>query len=442
MKTFRTVSQFLFIFLCIAVPYFNTLKAQTVYVAPTLPSIPAKTFNIQHYGAVGDNATDNTKAIQGAIDAAVNAGGGEVVVPVGVYLCGPLRFASNLNLHIDSAAILKMLPMDKYPGGTKEGIAFISGSKLHDVVISGKGTIDGQGSPWWPYAKTQGVRRPRMIALNTCERVLIEQVRLMNSPMFHIAIGGKNVDVTVRDVIIRAPASTDPVNPSHNTDACDVSGTNILIQHCDVSVGDDNFTCAGGTSNVLITGCTYGNGHGVSIGSPTRGGVSNFTVENCTFTNTDCGIRIKSDRDRGGILQNITYRNLRMTNVGIPILIYATYMAKDRQYRDLQKITPEIAETYPSAPLTELTPTYRNITFENITATAAKGKRAGLIWGLPEAPISNVLFQNVHLTADNPFGIFFANDVKLLNCKIMTNWGKNKIALTHATVTIDGKKEK
>ncbi len=439
MQTLRSVSLFLFIFLCLAGTNYSTIKAQS-YVAPTLPTIPDKTFNIQQYGAVGDNATDNTKAIQDAIDAAVNAGGGKIVIPAGVYLCGPLRFASNLNLHIDSAAILRMLPMGKYPGGMKEGIAFISGSKLHDIAISGKGTIDGQGSPWWPFAKTKEVRRPRMIALSSCTRVLIEQVKLMNSPMFHIAIGGKNVDVTVRNVIIRAPASTDPVNPSHNTDACDVSGTNILIEHCDVSVGDDDFTCGGGTSNVLITGCTYGNGHGVSIGSPTRGGVSNFTVENCTFTNTDCGIRIKSDRDRGGILQNITYRNLRMTNVGIPILIYATYMAKERQYRDLQKITPEIAETYPSAPVTELTPTYRNITFENITATAAKGKRAGLIWGLPEAPISNVLFQNVNIIADNPFGIFFANDVKLLNCKIMTNWGKNRLALTHTTMTIDGKK--
>jgi polygalacturonase len=439
MQTLRSVSLFLFIFLCLAGTNYSTIKAQSVYVAPTLPTIPDKTFNIQHYGAVGDNATDNTNAIQKAINAAVNAGGGEVVVPAGVYLCGPLRFASNLNLHIDSAAILRMLPMGKYPGGMKEGIAFISGSKLHDVVISGKGTIDGQGSPWWPFAKAKEVRRPRMIALSSCERVLIEQVKLMNSPMFHIAIGGKNENVTVRDVIIRAPASTDPVNPSHNTDACDVSGTNILIQHCDVSVGDDDFTCGGGTSNVLITGCTYGNGHGVSIGSPTRGGVSNFTVENCTFTNTDCGIRIKSDRDRGGILQNITYRNLRMTNVGIPILIYATYMAKERQYRDLQKITPEIAEAYPSAPVTELTPTYRNIIFKNITATAAKGKRAGLIWGLPEALISNVLFQNVNIIADRPFGIFFANNVQLENCKIITKEGVNKLALTHATVTIDGK---
>ena len=293
-----------------------------------------------------------------------------------------------------------------------------------------------------PLAKTTKAKRPRMIAFKECERVLIEQVRLINSPMFHIAIGGKNSNVTVRDVYIHAPSSTDPVNPSHNTDACDVSGTKILIQHCDVSVGDDDFTCGGGTSDVLITDCTYGNGHGVSIGSPTKCGVSNFTVQNCTFTNTECGIRIKSDRDRGGILQNITYRNLKMTNVGIPIMIYASYMAKEREYRNLQKITPEIAKTYPSAPVTELTPTYHNISFYDITATVEKGKRAGLIWGLPEAAISDVILQNVNIVADNPFGIFFANNVKLVNCSIKTNEGTNKLSVTNAEVSMDGKEVK
>jgi polygalacturonase len=442
MKTHQTFSQFLFIVLCLAGSSYTTLKAQSAYVAPTLPTIPDKTFNIKNYGAVGDNITDNTKAIQEAINVAGMAGGGKVVIPSGEYVCGPFQFTNNLNLQIDSAAILRMLPIDKYPGGTTEGIAFISGTKLHDIAISGKGMIDGQGSPWWPFAKTEGAKRPRMIAFRDCDRVLIEGVKMMNSPMFHITVGGKSSNITVRKVIVHAPASTDPVNPSHNTDACDVSGTKILVQNCDISTGDDDFTCGGNTSDVLITNCTYGYGHGVSIGSPTRGGVKNITVENCTFTNTEAGIRIKSDRDRGGILENLTYRNLKMTNVGIPILIYATYMAKDRKYRDLQKITPEIAETYPSAPVTELTPTYRNISFYNISATTEKGHRAGLIWGLPESAISNVLFKNVNIVADNPFGVFFANDVQLVNCNIITKEGVNKLVLTNAKVTIDGKEVK
>ncbi|HEY4150053.1 MAG TPA: glycosyl hydrolase family 28 protein [Chitinophagaceae bacterium] len=409
---------------------------------PKLPDIPDKTFNIKDFGAASDNQADNTAAIQKTINAAESAGGGKVVIPAGVYLCGPLQLGSSLDFQIDSGAMLKFLPIDRYPGGTTTGTDFISGSKLHDVAITGKGTIDGQGSPWWPYAKVQGAKRPRMIALKECERVLIENVTLTNSPMFHIAISGKSSNVTVSGVIVRAPASDDPVNPSHNTDACDVAGSNILVKNCDISTGDDNFTCGGGTSNVHITGCKYGYGHGLSIGSYTRGGVENFLIENCTFTNTEAGIRIKSDRGRGGLVQNLTYRNLQMINVGIPILIYAAYMAPEREYRNLQKLTPEIAAGYPAASITDLTPVYRNIRFENITATTQKGKRAGLIWGLPEAPASGIVLKNVSITADNPFGVFFAENVRLENCIIKTDGGNNKLELTHTRAFIDGKEIK
>jgi polygalacturonase len=228
------------------------------------------------------------------------------------------------------------------------------------------------------------------------------------------------------------------MNPSHNTDACDVTAKRVLIQGCDVSVGDDNFTCGGGTSDVLITNCTYGYGHGVSIGSPTSGGISNLTVVNCTFNNTDQGIRIKTDRDRGGYLHNLSYLNLRMTNVGYPILIYCSYMATNREYRALNTLTPAIAATYPSRPLTTQTPIYRDITFSNITATAQPGRRAGLIWGLPEMAITHVLLQRVTITADKPFGIYDAQEVRLVDCKIITPEGLNKLSCTNAQITVTG----
>ena len=386
---------------------------------------------------MGDGVATNTIAIQSAIDAASAAGGGIVQIPAGVYLCGPIRLASQINLHLDAGAILRMLPLDKYPGGIVNPQSFISGSDLHDIAITGRGAIDGQGAPWWPYAKTdQRARRPRMITPQGCDRVLIENVTLSNSPMFHIAIGGRSQNITVRGVTIRAPASTDPVNPSHNSDACDVSATHVLIQDCDVSVGDDNFTCGGGTSDVLITNCVYGYGHGVSIGSPTRGGISNFTVINCTFNNTEAGIRIKTDRDRGGFLHDLNYVNLRMTNVNFPILIYAAYAATNRQYRDLTKLTPEIAGTYPAQTIGPRTPIYRDITFSNITATAAAGRRAGLIWGLPEMNITNVLLHNVNIKADLPFGIFDAQNIRLVDCNIVTPAGVNPIVSTNAQLIV------
>jgi polygalacturonase len=405
-------------------------------VAPALPKIPGTNYNIKNFGAISDGVTTNTTAIQSAIDAAAADGGGIVEIPAGVFLSGPIHLVSQIDLHLDAGATLRMLPLDKYPGGTTNPAHFIGGSGLHDVAISGAGMIDGQGIPWWPYARKRGARRPRMIALSSCARVLIEKVTLTNAPMFHIAISSRSANVTVRGVTIRANPSTDPICPSHNTDACDVSGKNILIQDCDVSVGDDNFTCGGGTSDVLITNCTYGYGHGVSIGSPTSGGVSNFTVINCTFNNTDQGIRIKSDRDRGGFLHNLSYLNLRMTNVGYPILIYASYMATNPVYRALNNVTPAIAASYPTSAIKSRTPIYRDITFSNITATAQPGKRAGLIWGLPEMAVSNVLMQAVAIKADKPFGVYNSQNVRLVNCQILTPEGVNKLSSTNAHLTI------
>jgi polygalacturonase len=406
-------------------------------ISPALPVIPTNIFKVTDYAAVGDGVATNTSAIQSAINAASTAGGGVVQVPAGTYLCGPLQLASKINLHIDAGALLRMLPLGQYPVGAKSSESFISGDKLHDVAITGAGAIDGQGAPWWPLAKTtKDKTRPKMISPSSCERLLIEGITLSNSPMFHIAIGGKCSDVTVRHVTIRAPASDDKVLPSHNTDACDVKGRNILIQDCDISVGDDNFTCGGNTSDVLITNCTYGFGHGVSIGSYTRGGVSNITVVNCTFHDTEAGIRIKTDRDRGGFVHDMKYLNLRMTNVGFPILVYASYMVKEREFRDTTKLTPEIAAKYPAAPVAELTPIYRDLVFSNITATVQKGRRAGLIWGLPEMNVTNVLLEKIDIKADKPFGVFNAQNLRLVDCNIVTPEGVNKIASTNAQITV------
>jgi polygalacturonase len=404
---------------------------------PALPNIPNKTFNVTQYGAHRDHQADNAKALQAAIDAASAAGGGTVEIPAGDYLSGPIHLADRIRLQVDAGATLRMLPMDRYPGGTRNPESFITGSNLHDLAISGGGTIDGQGLAWWPHAKEKGINRPRMIGLSSCQRVLIEKVTLKDSPMFHIAIGGgKTTDVTVRGVTVRAPASTDPDHPSHNTDACDVTGKHVLVEDCDISVGDDNFTCSGGTSDVLIRHCTYGNGHGVSIGSHTVGEISHITVEDCTFTNTDCGIRIKADRDRGGNVHDLTYRNLRMTNVEIPILIYAAYMAKDPKYRKLNDLTAEIAAGYPAAPVGPRTPNYHDITFSHITATVAHGRRAGLIWGLPEAPVRNLLLEDVHITADKPFGIYDAKNVQFVKCNIVTPEGVNKLSTANAQINV------
>jgi polygalacturonase len=412
--------------------------AVSVSATPALPTInTANVVNVSDapYGAVSDGVITNTEAIQKAIDA-VGTNGGVVEIPAGVFLCGPLRMKSSIALQLDRGAILRMLPYASYPDRDFPR-PFLSASGLHDIEITGTGMIDGQGIPWWPLARVRGAFRPIMISFSACSRVLIENVTLTNSPMFHIAIHGRSSDVTVRGVTIRANPSTDPVNPGHNTDACDVSAKNVLIENCDVSVGDDNFTCGGGTSDVLITNCTYGYGHGVSIGSPTAGGVSNITVINCTFSNTETGIRIKSDRGRGGYVHDLHYMNLKMNNVGCAILIYGSYMATNRDYRNLNDLTAPIAASYPARPVAARTPIYSNFVFSNITATVQSGRRAGLIWGLPEAPVNNVLLDKVKITADKPFGIYSAQNVRLVDTQIITPDGVSPLSSTNAQIVID-----
>ena len=245
-------------FLLLASALFLTLATSAPAITPW--TLVINTNNIivvtnAAYGAVGDGVTTNTTAIQNAINAAtasvsVNGlSGGTVEIPPGIYLSGPLTLKQNVNLQIDGGAILRMLPFDKYPmtwitNATEYYFTnvsdFISGSSLTNIEISGSGAIDGQGAPWWPWANTNNAVRPIMIRLNSCKREMIQNVTLSNSPEFHISISGSSAaNSTVQGVTIRAPSSSaNP--PSHNTDACDVDGTNILVQNCTISVGDDN----------------------------------------------------------------------------------------------------------------------------------------------------------------------------------------------------------
>jgi len=424
-----------------ALPLINTNNVIAVTNAP--------------FNAVGDGIITNTAAIQSAINVAGAGGtvnglsGGTVRLPgPGTYLCGSLYLTNNVNLQVDDGAKLLMLPFAKFPfvyitnitatttNVLTIGTNFINASHLHDISITGSGTIDGQGLPWWPYANTNGFTRAVMLRLDGCTRQLIQNITLSNSPEFHIAIGGSASESTVDHVTVLANPSSDPTNPGHNTDACDVSGTDILVMNCYISVGDDNFTCGGGTYNIMITNNTYGYGHGVSIGSYTSPGVSNMTVINCTFNNTEQGIHIKTDRDRGGLVDNIRYYNLSMTNVLRPIIIYTEYTNTTPAYRAVDSISPAVAASYTSAAPGSTTPRLRNIMISNITATTQSGHAAGLIWGLPELSVSNVVLANVQITASRTFGIYYAQGIVFNNVQIITPSSVPAVSFYNADVTL------
>ncbi len=180
----------------------------------------------------------------------------------------------------------------------------------------------------------------------------------------------------------------------------------------------------------------------------TSGGVSNMTVINCTFTNTDQGIRIKSDRDRGGTVRNIGYYNLSMGNVQYPILIYCYYT--NDTFGAINNLTPGIVSTAPSFSVTSKTPIYRDITISNVFGTAQSGRMAGLIWGLPEMLITNLAMNKVNLTGSKTFGIYYATAIKLIDSSITVPSSVSSISIfdsqilftnsapSSAVVTLDG----
>ncbi len=392
------------------------------------------------YNAIGDAVSDNAVAISNAIVTASHGGrtngliGGTVEIPApGIYLCGPLQLANNVNIQVDSGAALRMLPMGTYPLGlgNTNPPAFLLGSSVTNIAITGPGAIDGQGAPWWPGAKTNF--RPVMISLSKCNFQLIRNITLSNSPEFHIAIGSSRGNATVDGVIVRAPSSEDPITPSHNTDACDVSGTNVLVENCNISTGDDDFTCGGSTSDVLLTNNTYGTGHGISIGSFTdKGGVSNITVINCTINGADNGIRIKSDNDRGGLVQNISYVNIGITNVNFPIQIYSYY----NEVGTPSSIAPGTAAATPVDAITNTTPIYRNINFTNITATSASGFPIGIIWARTEMPATNITFNNVRISGDESFDLYNVYNAQFINCNFTVNARSNIFAMFDGNAVI------
>jgi polygalacturonase len=268
--------------------------------------------------------------------------------------------------------------------------------------------------------------------------VLIQDVTLSNCPSQFMSIKGKQGNVTIQRVKVYAPSSGAFPNPSHNTDAIDLAETNAVIRDCIFSTGDDNVavgSSASVSSDILITNLTSGFGHGISIGSFTSGNVSNMTVINCTFTNTDQGIRIKSDVDRGGVVQNIGYYNITMGNVQYPILIYCSYTTNSGPFSSLNNITPAIAATFPSnAPTTKM-PQYRNITISNVVGTAQSGRQAGLIWGRPEMQISNVTMSAVHITGSKTLGVYCVQGLKMIDSAITVPAGVNAVSFYDAGIT-------
>lgn len=402
---------------------------------PPLPIIPPNTFIVTNFGAVGDGVMNNAGAIQSTIAAATNAGGGIVEIPsagtLSTYLSGPITLFSNIDLQVDAGATLEMLPRASWPAGPPD---FITASGVNDIAITGAGTIEGQGSTWWPFNLTES-QKPNMVNFgNKCTRVLIQGVTFQNAPVFHLMLKGNNVSVTVQDVTINTPF---PGSIAPNTDGIDLASTNVLIQNCSIASGDDNIEIGGSggpAADVVISNCHFLVGHGVSIGSNIQGGIHDLIVSNCSFLGTDQGIRMKSDRDAGGLVQNLQYMDLTMTNVGYAILIYSYYNSPNNP----NNITPTIAANNAAQPLVDLTPIWRNIVISNITVGTTTGSNiGGLIWGRPEALVSNITLCKVNIaTPTKTFNIYNAQGVRIIDSTLTGTSTTNTLTVYNADITV------
>lgn len=402
---------------------------------------PRALFNVRDYGAKGDGRTLDTVALNAAVDACVAAGGGTVYVPPGRYLTGTVTLKSHVTLDLDAGATLlgSEEPKD-YPStpsvwgdGGQMMAPLIYAVDAQNVTITGRGTIDGQGAIWWrrvrlnqpwkfpPGPQTAADRaeaaklsrgRPHLIRPVRCTDFVLENVTLRNSAEWtvHPMLCDR---VRIDGVTILSPATM-----AHNTDGIDPeSCRNVQILNCRISTGDDCVTLKSGKDelgrrmgrpdeDITIANCVMNHGHGgVTIGSEMSGGVRNVVVTNCVFQDTDVGIRLKSQRGRGGVVEGLSVSNIVMQDVPLPFVITDFYSGRDAG----------------AHPVDAGTPRFRDLMFSNITARGAR--QAGVITGLREMPIQDVTFSNVHIQARRGLAITDADGVVFQDCVIDTAKG-------------------
>lgn len=407
----------------------------TITLLLTTLLVQASVVDMRKAGAKADGKKLNTRVINNTIDRLHSKGGGTLYFPAGTYLTGPIRMKSNITLELSAGATLLFsdnfddyLPFVdmRYEGVMMKSFSpLIYAENAENIAIKGEGTLDGQGKAWWDeffrvlvdlqkngvqnvnkyqtmwdeqndvkalYAETnedytgtlkRRFFRPPFVQFLNSKRITIQGVKFTNSPFWtinpnfceNITISGITIDN------VDSP-NTDGINPE--------SCKNVRISDSHITVGDDCITIKSGRDaqgrryntpceNITITNCTMLAGHGgVVIGSEMSGSVRNITISNCVFDGTDRGIRLKSTRGRGGVVENISVSNVVMRNIQKEAIIM------DLRYSRM-----------PEEPVSERTPVFRNIHISNVTGTDVNVPV--FIRGLEESPIQDVSFTNIYL---------------------------------------------
>ncbi|KAL6615595.1 hypothetical protein ACP70R_037865 [Stipagrostis hirtigluma subsp. patula] len=367
--------------------------------------------SVASFGGAGDGRTLNTDAFARAVASIERRrapGGAMLYVPPGVWLTGPFNLTSRMTLFLARGAVIRATqdtsswplvdPLPSYgrgrelPGGRY--LSLIHGSGLQDVVITGEnGTIDGQGSVWWNMWKkgTLHYTRPHLLELMSSSDIIVSNVVFQDSPFWNIhPVYSSPCNVVIRNVTILAP------HDSPNTDGVDPdSSSNVCIEDCYISTGDDAVAIKSGWDEY---GISYGRSSsditvrrisgsspfaGFAVGSETSGGVENVLAEHLNFFNSGFGIHIKTNSGRGGFIRNVTVSDVTLDNVRYGLRIAGD--VGDHPDDRYNKSALPIVDTL----------TIKNVQGQNI-------KEAGLIKGIANSAFSRICLSNIKLNGGAP----------------------------------------
>jgi polygalacturonase len=421
--------------------------------AHTFPS--SKTvFWVNNYGAVNDGKTVTTKAIQAAIDACAQKGGGVVAFKPGEYLTGSIFLKSGVHLKIDKGVLLKgSQNFDDYPEidtriagiEMKWPAALINVIDQQNVAVTGEGKVNAQGKfcwdKYWAMRKEyepKGLRwivdydakRVRTFLSQNSSDVTLKGLTFSNAGFWTVQIlYSKNI--TVDGVTVRN--NEDGHGPS--TDGVDVDSSSwVLVQNCDIDCNDDDFCLKSGrdwdglrvnrpTEYVVIRKCIARKGGGLlTLGSETSGGIRHVLATDLIAKGTGNGFHIKSATTRGGTVEDIYFQNVTMDSVGNAFMYtmnwnptYSYSKLPEGYHYDsipahwktmLQKVEPEEKGI----------PHFKNIYVLNVKV--AQAKKAINASGLPQSVLENFNFKNVQVNAANAGEINYGRNWKMQNVSI------------------------
>ena len=398
-------------------------------------------FNVCDYGAAGDGKTVCTAAIQKAIDACFEAGGGTVVFSPGTYMTGSIFLKDQVDFRVDKEVLIKGVQDESaYPDvytrvagiETNWPAALINAHHLTGVKIYGEGTIDGSGSIWWDkywnmrreydakglrWVVDYDCKRPRLMLIYDASNVTVEGLTLKEPGFWTLHIC-YSTNVIVDGLTIRANLD-EKVGPS--SDGVDIdSSSNVLVQNCDIDCNDDNFCLKAGrdsdglrvnrpTFNVIIRDCIARKGHGlITFGSETSGGIYQVEAYNLKAYGTSTGIRFKSTQGRGGTVRDCYIHDIDMFNVRDAIkLDYDWYPSYNTVPDEVRKEIEANGDQLPMhwqklmtpVPDDQGTPYIHDIRIANVKAVDSQ--EAISVNGRKNQRAGNFLLENIQITAKN-----------------------------------------